>query len=184
MADGRLEVEGEIDVDQFWPAGTSDADTTKIKVKTTGTSFKFRPHIGAPFKVTNAFSKATVHGKTTKPAIDSKGFITVRLQGIDAPELHYQPSAALKTSEQSKKQHEAYLKWNFEYRQPLAESATVAGATFLKRGGATKLKCTVISFVDSPNDVLDTPTGRFCFGRKNSCSRTHHRNSSARLVDR
>jgi len=160
MAEGRLEVDGEIDLNQFWPLGSSDADTTKIKIKTTGTSFRFRANAGARFKVTTAFKKATVRGRTTKQAIDDKGFITVRLQGIDAPELHYRPSATLKASEQSKTQHAGYLKWNFEYRQPLAESATVALATFLKRAPMTKLKCTVVSFVDHPNEVFDT-YGRF-----------------------
>jgi len=160
MTEGRLEVEGELELKQFWPVGSSDADTTEIKIKTTDTSFRFRRHAGARFKVTKAFKNATVHGRTTKRAIDDKGYVTVRLQGIDAPELHYCPPALVKRAAQTKEQREAYLEWNFEYRQPLAESAALALATHLQRAGATKLKCTVVSFVDCPNEVFDT-YGRF-----------------------
>lgn len=160
MAEGRLEVQGEIDLTQFWPVGTSDADTAKIRVKTNADSFRFRPHAGARFRPTNAFKLAMVHGRTTKRAIDANGMITVRLQGIDAPELHYRPAAALKRAERTAQQHASYLKWNYEYRQPLAESATVALAKFLSRGGSTRLKCTVVTFVDHPNEVFDT-YGRF-----------------------
>lgn len=160
MAEGRLEVEGQIDLAQFWPIGTSDADTAKIKVKTNAGSFRFQPNAGARFRVTKAFRDATVRGRTKRTAIDADGVITVRLQGIDAPELHYRPSAELKRSEQSDKQHESYLNWNFDYRQPLAESATLALGKFLARAGAKTLKCTVVTFVDQPSDVFDT-YGRF-----------------------
>src|SRR5215471_12086051 len=41
---------------------------------------------------THVFDHAVVKGQTSKPAIKN-GHITIRLQGIDATELHYQPSA-------------------------------------------------------------------------------------------
>ena len=58
MARGRLEVEGHIELDQFWPVGSSDADTSKVVVSTTANSFRFRPDAAAPFKVTKAFASA------------------------------------------------------------------------------------------------------------------------------
>lgn len=160
MAEGLLEVEGEIDLAQFWPAGSSDADTSKIRVDVAQSSFRFRPHTSARFRTTRVFNDATVKGKTTKPAIDASGRITVRLQGIDAPELHYRPSATLKKAARTAQQNELYLKWNLEYRQPLAESSTVALTRKLAQAGASLVSCVVRSFVDAPNDVFDT-YGRF-----------------------
>src|SRR5687767_13501090 len=120
MATGLLELTGHIDLSQLWPAGTSDADTSKIRVTTTGNAFRFRSGPDARWKVTHAFDNATVKGRTSKAPIDKQGRVTVRLQGIDAPELHYRPPALSKSAEQTKEQHELYLKWNEEYRQPLA----------------------------------------------------------------
>jgi endonuclease YncB( thermonuclease family) len=156
MASGLLELTGEIDLSQLWPQGTSDADTNKIKVSMTGKAFRFRPNPGARWKVTHAFEGATVKGRTTKAPIDNQGRVTVRLQGIDAPELHYRPPALVPSKEQTKQQHELYLKWNEEYRQLLAESATIALRQFLEQAGADPLPCVVRSYVDQPNDVFDT----------------------------
>lgn len=156
MAQGLLEVAGTLDISQFWPAGTSDADTTKILVKVGAGAFRYRKDAASNFKITHVFDDAEVKGKTTKPVLNSKGEITVRLQGIDAPELHYRPVAELKKAEQTEEQHELYLKWNLEYRQPLAESATIALTTLLQKVGSTIIPCTVRSFADEPNDVFDT----------------------------
>jgi endonuclease YncB( thermonuclease family) len=160
MASGLLELIGEIELSQLWPEGTSDADTNKIKVTTTGNAFRFRPDAGARWQVTHAFEGATVKGRTTKAPIDNQGRVTVRLQGIDAPELHYRPPAVLKKAEQTNEQHELYLEWNEEYRQPLAETATIELRRFLDEAGAEPLPCVVRSYVDQPNDVFDT-YGRF-----------------------
>jgi hypothetical protein len=98
MAAGLLEVDGSIDIAQFWPVGSSDADTSQIKVDVTGNAFRFRPHDDAPFQVTHALDKAKVKGSATYDAIRN-GKITVRLQGMDAPELHYRPAAAKKKAD-------------------------------------------------------------------------------------
>ena len=88
---GLLEVQGTIDVTQFWPAGHSDADTAKILVTIATDSVRFRENDTRPFRVTHFLDGATVgvpsNGKR-KPAINAKGQLTIRLQGIDAPELH------------------------------------------------------------------------------------------------
>src|SRR5262245_6346608 len=123
MPTGLLEVTGTIDLNQFWPMGTSDADTTKILVQVGQDAFRFRAFPTAPWKVTHVFDDAIVVGQSEKPAIDTRGRVTVRLQGIDAPELHYRPLAALRRNDQTDEQHELYLKWNLEYRQRLGETA-------------------------------------------------------------
>lgn len=157
MARGRLEVSGSIELAQFWPDGESDADTTKIKVAIGSTSFRFQAHPGASKVVTHAFDNATVKGRVTKDAIDKKGRITVRLQAIDAPELHYRPSPPRKITEG---QRDAFKKGNGNFRQPLAETATVELCRFLSQSGADPLRCTVVTYVDQPNEVFDT-YGRF-----------------------
>ena len=93
MAAGLLEVSATLDVAQFWPTGESDADTTKVIVNTGPNSFRFRPHPGTGFQVTRAFDDVTVKGRITKKPIDEQGRMTVRLEGVDAPELHYTPQA-------------------------------------------------------------------------------------------
>jgi endonuclease YncB( thermonuclease family) len=160
MATGRLEITGTIAVDQFWPTGASDADTTKILVSVGPGGFRFRLHPAAPWQPTTAFDNATVVGRIRKPAIDSHGRITVRLQGIDATELHYRPPAALRPSQRTQEQHDLYLQWNEEYRQHLAETATVELKTLLQQVGQDPVACTVFTAVDFPDEVFDT-YGRF-----------------------
>jgi hypothetical protein len=60
MMQGLLEVRGTIPLEQFWPEGESDADTTKVKVEVGVDSFRFRPHSGAQFQPTQAFEGAKV----------------------------------------------------------------------------------------------------------------------------
>jgi len=160
MAIGLLRVKGTIDIGQFWPEGSSDADTAKIIVNITPTGFKFRPHPGANFRTTNAFRDAIVIGRVRKRAIDNKGRITVRLQGIDAPELHYRPPSHLTDrGGRTPEQRERYLEVNEEYRQYLAETATFKLVKLLERDGRDPLPCTVETAVDFPDEVFD------CYGR-------------------
>jgi endonuclease YncB( thermonuclease family) len=155
MAAGLLEVNGSIDLAQFWPVGSSDADTSQIHVDVGAGAFRFRPNPGAALQVTHAFDNAKVKGAATYDAIRN-GKITVRLQGIDAPELHYRPTAAKKKAEQTPQQHTLYLKWNLEFRQHLGETATLALEAFLQGIAVGPLPCTVRTAVDTPDDVFDT----------------------------
>ena len=160
MADGLLQVTGTIDLDQFWPNGRADADTTKILVTVGGDDISFRPSPGEECKVTHVFDDVTVLGRggVQRPAI-SKGKLTIRLQGIDAMELHYCPAAAKKfkkpLTEEQQKQHDLYLEWNRSYRQCFAETATVELHTMLERGGQNPLRCRVVTAVDEPEQVFD-----------------------------
>ena len=90
---GILRIKGLIELDQFWPVGESDADTTKIKLLVGDNSFEYKETGTDSFKVTTAFKDAVSKGQGTTPVIktrkkDGVQTITVRLQGVDAPELH------------------------------------------------------------------------------------------------
>jgi endonuclease YncB( thermonuclease family) len=160
MATGQLRVEGTIDLSQFWPTGSADADTTKVLVDVERGAFQFRENDGARFQTTRAFDNAIVIGKGRRPAINSQGRITIRLQGIDAPELHYRPQSHLTDSQgRTAEQRARYLEANEEYRQYLAETATVRLGQFLGRANRDPLPCVVVTAVDAPDEVFD------CYGR-------------------
>ncbi|HMK23492.1 MAG TPA: hypothetical protein VK466_14245 [Terriglobales bacterium] len=94
MPKGLLTVVGSLDVSQFWPASTgtasSDGDTVHLKVDP-NSSFVFAGGPGTSPKVTKAYvgAYALDQGKKKKNVITSKNEIKIRLQGIDAPELHF-----------------------------------------------------------------------------------------------
>lgn len=140
-----LTVTGTLDVEQLWPTGKgkgSDADTLKIAVDRDA----FR-HAG---RVTHVFEHAyrLDHGARTPLLKD--GVLTVRLQGIDAPELHY--ATDVPTEEARRK--------NGDFRQPLGKWATLelglALGTFArsKRGGTLPVTVTSTN-IDEPNDAFD-----------------------------
>lgn len=156
---GILRIRGTIDLAQFWPDGDSDADTSKVKVTVGSDSFAFAAD-GKTFKKTKAFVGAFVRGASSKEVIDKQSRITVRLQGIDAPELHYRAGPLKKSPGVTDAKRK---KFNEENRTPRrqywAETATVALSKKLAGFGAT-VKCEVVSFIDKPFEVIDT-YGRF-----------------------
>jgi endonuclease YncB( thermonuclease family) len=155
-----LRIEGRIDVDQFWPAGQSDADTTKIVVHVNRSSFFFAAD-GQDFRPTTVFFGARSRGTGTKQVVSDDGKITVRLQGVDAPELHFRAAALKKSPDVSDTERAAYNTLNRpKRRQYWGETATVALARMLRRIDATALDCVFVSAVDAPGDVVDT-YGRF-----------------------
>lgn len=149
---GLLKVNGTIDVGQFWPLGSSDADTTKVVLKVGANAFRYQAHPGAPFVVTKVFAGAKVRGSVSKPPVDAQNRLTIRLQGIDAPELHYRPDNRSVTNATRAK----FQAVNKDYRQYLGESATAALARLLQSAGSKILPCTVETQVDAPGDVFDT----------------------------
>ena len=157
---GLLRVNGTIDCRQFWPKGTSDADTAVILVGVDAkNAFQFQETPGGKFRTTYAFEGALVHGRQgPKAPIDSQGRVRVRLQGIDAPELHYQPSPLGKSLKASlpKSVVGAYSALTHRYRQHWAESAAYALLNFVSKAGKTVIPCTVTTVVDQPTDVFDT----------------------------
>jgi len=157
MPAGLLEVDGSIDIAQFWPAGRSDADTTKVILNVGGDSIRFRKDSSSPFQVTHVFDNARVKGRTNKPPIN-KGKLTIRLQGIDATELHFQPSplSAKEKNGLSEAKRQAYHQVTHPYRQFLGATATKALHDFLTTNGQPSIACKVTTQVDEPNDVFDT----------------------------
>ena len=151
MAKGLLTFTGTIDLNQFWPKNIngkspydSDADTVKVKVDMASIT-----HTNGAGKVkkTKALNNAgfwknvkNSKGVKTKkffPVINSSNIITMRLQGIDAPELHYDTGKPL-------------------YRQHMGETSTIALYNFLKANATgTSIACEVFTQVDEPNEVFD-----------------------------
>jgi endonuclease YncB( thermonuclease family) len=160
---GLLKVTGTLTLNQFWPSGQSDADTAHVAVKVAQNAFKFQTHPGAPFKATHVFDKARVKGKfAPKPAIDKQGRITVRFQGIDAPELHFSPTPLTKKekSQLTSAQLQQFKQLNKKYRQLFGETATVNLHQELAKTGQAEIPCSVTTAVSDPQDVFDT-YGRF-----------------------
>jgi len=156
MPKGLLEVSGTIDLAQFWPGGESDADTVKVLLSGAN-AFRFTAHPGAKTKVTHAFEGATVRGKVSKEAIDKQGRVTIRLQGIDAPELHYRPTApTVNGTKPTPPQRTAFNAANGNFRQDFGETSTLALGKFLTNAGKSPFKCVVRTAVDEPGEVFDT----------------------------
>jgi endonuclease YncB( thermonuclease family) len=157
MVAGILQMRGSIALDQFWPTGRSDADTTKIVLTVTPGAIEFRKNGSAPFHPTHVFDHAVVKGRTRKPPIKN-GQVTVRLQGIDATELHYQPSPLSTTEKKglSAAKLNAYHLVTHSYRQFLGATATKALHDFLSSAGRPTLECLVFTQVDKPGDAFDT----------------------------
>lgn len=164
---GTLRIHGIIDISQFWPLGSSDADTTKIKLVVNTNSFEFRKTGAKKFVKTKAYVGAVNKGQGVKEVINTskktgEQTITVRLQGVDAPELHYKASALKKSDDISKAEREKFNKTNEERRQSLAETATVALCKHLKQYANSKgeIKAVYESELELPGDAVDT-YGRF-----------------------
>jgi endonuclease YncB( thermonuclease family) len=159
---GVLRVRGTIDLAQFWPDGDADADTSKVKVTVGKDSFAFAAD-GKKFKPTNVYFGASSRGTSKKEVIDAKNRITVRLQGIDAPELHYKAGALRKSDKVTDAKRKKFNEVNrLQRRQYWAETSTVALCKKLS-AFAPKNKpvaCEVISLIDKPFEVIDT-YGRF-----------------------
>jgi len=135
---GLLTMTGTLDLSQFWPDGNSDADTAKVLLAPNN-PFTFQAHIGVPSAPTNVFNGASVRGIAKKEVIDQQNQVTVRFQGIDAPELHFPPH---------------------QRRQHFGEFSTDKLRVFLQGLQQDPLPCRVVTHVASPNDVFDM-FGRF-----------------------
>jgi endonuclease YncB( thermonuclease family) len=159
-----LEIAGTIELMQFWPNGKSDADTTKLLLTVSPGSVRVRLAGQTQFQPTSAYEGAGMPAKkdaTTGQAkvepVIKNGAITVRLQRIDAPELHYRPDAK---GSDGKLKGTGLIK---EYRQHQAETAVVKLAAFLNSFGSNPLPCKLVSELkasEGPGAALDK-YGRF-----------------------
>jgi endonuclease YncB( thermonuclease family) len=159
MNKGKLLFTGTIDLTQFWPqnilqGNTSDSDADTVKVKIDKASGKFTDSAGKTRKTGfindagffhNVKAKDGTKTLKFKSVIDSKGNIDIRVQGIDAPELHYMTQ----------------VHGNPLYRQHMGETCTIKLFNFLKaHATGNSITCEVTTQVNKPNDVFDK-YGRF-----------------------
>lgn len=152
--EGRVEIYGRIDLKQFYyMGGQSDADTVKITMQVNAIRFRKNDHSNWQDNLT-LFKNAKVGGNKV---IDSQGRMKIRLQGIDAPELHFRPTAPKGLDDTQK---EKFNSLNEEYRQPAGGKATYNLVEFLKthsHGDEDELYVNAFAFsnIDSPNDLFD-----------------------------
>lgn len=164
---GTLRIHGVIDLIQFWPTGSSDADTTKIKLIVGKNSFEYKKEGATKFTKTTVFSGATSKGQVSKEVISTSKktglqTITVRLQGIDAPELHYKAAPLKKSSTVTDAKRKKFNEINEDRRQCFAETATFELAKHLKQyaNAAGIINAVFETMVDEPAESVDT-YGRF-----------------------
>ena len=143
---GILIISGTLSVKQFWPESRSDADTATVDLSA-NQPFVFVNNAGrrAP---THALDKAESVGKFgPKPVVrtlKSGGRkVTIRMQGIDAPELHFQP------------QVKGSKGVNHPFRQSMGETCANALHAFLSAFGQAAIPCEVLTDVSQPSDVCD-----------------------------
>ena len=160
---GMLTIDGTLDVGQFWPQGISDADTTKVIVDVTPGSIRYQPP-GQTAQPTTKFTGAFVKLYGSKELVIKNNKLTVRLQGIDAPELHYQPQSMKGTK--YKGQDLGSLRGSGlvkKYRQHQAETVTALLGQYLGTLGSSPLSCRFATQVDDeqgPAHAIDK-YGRF-----------------------
>ena len=164
---GTLRIHGVIDIVQFWPIGSSDADTTKIKLIVGKNSFEYKKDGATKFSKIKIFNGATSKGQVTKEVITTSKktglqTITVRLQGIDAPELHYHAAPLAKSSTVTDAKRKKFNDINEDRRQCFAETATFELAKHLKQFANSTgiLNAVFETIVDAPAESVDT-YGRF-----------------------
>ena len=144
---GVLVISGVVRVKQFWPEGRSDADTAAIELQGK-TPFVFVNDAGK-HRPTRAFENAEVVGQFGGNAVITQAKnstvrkVKVRLQGLDAPELHYQPKVKGSGGV------------NHPFRQSMGETCANALHEFLSALGQAEIKCEVHSMVSKPSDVCD-----------------------------
>lgn len=131
---------GWFSVRQFFPAGNSDADTIKVKIATAA----MRTESGEKNvygELSDAFVVQTdKDGKEHYDKVLSSGSITVRLQHIDAPELHY-------------------VLGKTKYRQPRGISSARRVMEGLTWHTNDWIPCEVVTQVAHPSEAFD------CYGR-------------------
>ena len=159
----KVTITGSLDLAQFWPDGESDADTTKLVVDVSPGAIRYQLP-GESAKPTSAYNGAFVKGFGQRNLVIDKGKMTVRLQGIDAPELHYQPQSMAKTKYKGKPlgslAGSGLVK---KYRQHQGETATVRLGKYLQTLGTSPLHCEFVTQLNDdqgPGDAIDK-YGRF-----------------------
>ncbi len=160
---GSLIIDGTIELAQFWPTGESDGDVTKLVLDIRSGSIRYKPLHGSE-QTTTIFDDACVKSFGLLKPVIKNGKLTVRLQGIDAPELHFQPQSMkgikYKGYDLGSLKGSGLVK---QYRQHQAETATVLLGAYLSTLGTSSLHCQFFTQVrddEGPCDAIDR-YGRF-----------------------
>ena len=153
--EGLVEFHGTLNLNQFYSfGGKSDADTIHLTI----TSIRFRPRPNRSWienvRILDG-AYVNVYGKKVKVIKSNK--VRVRLQGIDATELHLQPKYAIKKSELTGEQKRLWK--NKDYRQYWSVRSTIELVKFLKQhleeDEHSEIRVYAYSRVDKPNDLFD-----------------------------
>jgi endonuclease YncB( thermonuclease family) len=133
----KVEIIGVVDVEQFHPLGDSDADTVVVQVK----------EIRVDGEPTKQFEGAFVLDHGEPRALVRNGCLRVRLEGLDAPELHYPTT-----------EPEPVARPNATFRQP--RGAACAKALGEALGGSGLVRARAVTEVELAGDIFDV-YGRF-----------------------
>jgi endonuclease YncB( thermonuclease family) len=144
---GLLIIKGVLRVKQFWPEGRSDGDTATVDL-INAKPFVFVNNAGHQTP-TSVFDSAESVGKfgrnpVIKATKSGARRVIIRLQGLDTPELHYQPKV---------KKGEAGVTHLF--RQSMGETCADALHRFVSSFGQSEIPCEVLTMVKKPSDVCD-----------------------------
>jgi len=160
---GKLTIDGTLDLAQFWPEGESDADTAKVVINVEPGAVRYQASGQSP-QPTTAYEGAFVKVYGSPKVVIKNDKLTVRLQGIDAPELHLQPQSMKGTKYKS--QDLGSLRGTGlvkKYRQDQGETATVRLAQYLGTLGPSPVPCQFVTELvddEGPGDAIDK-YGRF-----------------------
>lgn len=148
---GLLIISGTVRAKQFWPDGRSDADTVTVDLVPPAKKPFVYVNDAGKRQTTHAFDNAAIVGKFGQSPVVKQAKnsavrkITVRLQGVDSSELHYQP-----TVPGTKGKGLIH-----PFRQSLGETCADALHDFVASFGQADVPCLVTTAVSRPNDVCD-----------------------------
>lgn len=151
----------EIDGRTVW--GASDADTIKLTIKSD--SVKFQKDKDSPWQedlciFENAYFYDEETGKRNKIIgidIEDSPIIKTRLQGIDAPELHYKANKGNTFLYDNQISSFNSIKGAFDFRQPYGAKAATKLVGFLKNYSDNEkfINAYAISSIDNPSELFD-----------------------------
>jgi endonuclease YncB( thermonuclease family) len=165
---GRVEISGKIYLNEYFGlGGNSDADTLRLYI--TPDSIKFRKYENENWQYSltlfeNAFIYNEVDGKRTKIITrnnsKSQNYLKIRLQGVDAPELHYAGDKGDLFLYPDVFSKYLSLKELFNFRQNWGATSTKELAIYLeqfavKEGTDKIVNVNAISNINSPSDLFD-----------------------------
>jgi endonuclease YncB( thermonuclease family) len=169
---GSIKITGKINFSQFFGEktgdqkpvwGVSDADTCKLILNSN--SIKFRKSADSLWQENirlfdNAFSYDEETGRRIRIiGTDSENlkFIKIRLQGLDAPELHYKANKGNTFLFENQLLSFNILKEAFDFRQFYGAQAASKLVGFLKDYSADQkfINAYAISSIDTPSELFD-----------------------------